>query len=123
MAKIKEKADAVVALASGQSSTQAARSVGVALSTVKHWQQDPVFQAEVERLRSAAAARPVDPAALLEAVEESRRRILGVPPVTVHGDGRLTVHLSIPAYATARERRRLMARGLARGIVAALEGE
>lgn len=123
MAKIKEKVDAVLAVASGQSVTQTARSVGVDVTTLKRWQRDPVFQSEVERLRAAAAVRPVDPAALLEAVEESRRRFLGVPPATVHGDGRLTVHLSIPAYATERERRRLMVRGLARGIAAALEGE
>jgi hypothetical protein len=114
MAKLDAKADAVLPLAMGRSKAETARRVGVSVGTVTRWLTEPEFKAEVEALRPVATARPTDGAALLAAIEECRHRIVGV----AMAQGRATVHVSIPANATPAQRRRILARAMARGITA-----
>jgi hypothetical protein len=119
--KTAAKADAAVALAMGRTRAQAAKHAGVTSPTVKRWLEDVAFRREIETLRPVATRRPLDAVALLTAIEESGARVPGGPRVSSDGPGRTTVHLQLPPYATARDRRRIMARSLTRAIVASME--
>ncbi|NUR03632.1 MAG: hypothetical protein HOY79_46120, partial [Streptomyces sp.] len=70
------QAAAVLFLAAGKSKAEAARQAGVRPATVAAWLKKPAYVAEVEAFRAVLATRPGRDA-LLAAVEESRRRIMG----------------------------------------------
>lgn len=115
----RDKASAVLWLAAGKSQKAAAEAAGVSPGTVREWRRDPVFVAEVERLRPVWEQQP-DGRALLAQLEEVERRLTPAPPVAVEGD-RFRVTVSIPPGASARKVEQLTARAIARGMRAVRE--
>lgn len=115
--KQEQKADAVLALAMGQSKAAAARHAEVSTSTLGRWLAEPAFVEEVERLRPLATARPVDGGALVAAVEECRGRLRGF---AVNGPSSVTTYIRIPADATPAQARRIKQRAYARALAAVM---
>ncbi|MDW4904456.1 helix-turn-helix domain-containing protein [Streptomyces sp. ADMS] len=101
------QADALLPLAAGRSQAAVAREVGVSRSTVAAWLRNPVFAREVARLRPLWEAKPLDTAALLAASIEAADRVN--PPAG-------PVVVSIPAGASPRRRRQLLAKGIAKAL-------
>ncbi|MGW6258625.1 hypothetical protein [Streptomyces sp. NPDC055085] len=81
-----------------------------------------MFAAEVERARALYRERSGDGQALLDLHGEIEQRLTPQPAVVVEGGGFRTV-VSIPAGASARQRERLTARAIARGLRAVREAE
>ncbi|MGW6924482.1 hypothetical protein ACWGA9_24875 [Streptomyces sp. NPDC054950] len=109
------RARALLPLAAGRSGAATARAIGVSPSTVNAWRRDPAFAEELARIRELLGRKPVDGDAVLDAVRAAARRL--DPPVP---PARAQVSLVIPADASPDRRRRLLARGLSRGIARAL---
>ncbi|WNZ11484.1 helix-turn-helix domain-containing protein [Streptomyces sp. 11x1] len=118
----RDKASAVLWLAAGKSQRAAAEAAGVAPGTVGRWRRDPVFAAEVERMRAVWVEKSNDGLALLDHMDEVERRLRPGSPVRVEG-GRWHVTVSIPSGASARRVERLTARAIARGMRALREAE
>jgi hypothetical protein len=105
---LSRKADAVMSLARGLSRKEVAEQAGVAPSTVSAWLRNPAYAAEVAALKAVIEVKPLAPAKVLEALQACHDRIRGPVPGTVT--------VSIPAGASARKRRQLLARGIARAL-------
>ncbi|MFG2473537.1 helix-turn-helix domain-containing protein [Streptomyces fagopyri] len=118
----RRRVDALLPLARGMSQRAVAVEVGVAAGTVSRWLKDRMFVLEVARIRAVAAQLPFDAEAVMRAVEEAGVR-LAPPGPQVGADGSVNVTVEIPAGATARQRERLMARAVARGLRAVREAE
>ncbi|MFE2530416.1 helix-turn-helix domain-containing protein [Streptomyces sp. NPDC059371] len=108
----RKRVEALWPLAAGKSQRAAAAEVGVHPSTVRSWLRDPVFVAELERVRAAVAVRPLDAERVMAAVDEAEARLGGRGPVTV----------VIPVGASPARRRRLLADGIARVLERSEEG-
>ncbi|MEU9245683.1 helix-turn-helix domain-containing protein [Streptomyces sp. NPDC048385] len=104
-----KRVDAILPLVAGQSQRAVAESVGVHPSTVRAWLKDPLFADELAKVREVAARKPLDAGAVLVAMDEAAVR-LGARPAGA------PVVVSIPAGASARRRRRLLAQGVARAV-------
>lgn len=107
----RKRVDALLPLAGGMSQRAVAVEVGVASGTVGKWLKDPAFVRELGRIRELAARKPLDVEAVMAAVDEAAVR-LGAGPVVV----------SIPAGASPRRRRQLLAGGIARALEASESG-
>jgi hypothetical protein len=102
----RKRVDALLPLVAGKSQRAVAEEVGVHAGTVGKWLRDPVFVAELERVREVVAVKPLDAERVMAAVDEAEARLCGRGPVTV----------VIPAGASPRRRRRLLARGIAEAL-------
>ncbi|MFD8739399.1 helix-turn-helix domain-containing protein [Streptomyces sp. NPDC059618] len=118
----RHKASAALWLAAGKSRRAAAEAAGVSAGTVSQWLRDPAFVAEVERTRPVYERKPQDGAALMAHLAEVEQRLTPTPPVRGEG-GAIRVRLSVPAGASARQREKLTARAIARGLRAVREAE
>lgn len=118
----RDKAMAVLQLAAGQSVSAAAVAAGVCAGTVARWRRDPVFAAEVVRMRVVWERESRDGEALLEHLE-GVERVLAPVGARVGADGRFRVTVSIPAGASVRQVERATARAIARGWRLAREAE
>ncbi|MFF9153834.1 helix-turn-helix domain-containing protein [Streptomyces sp. NPDC014846] len=92
----RDKVSAVLWLAAGKSQRAAAEAAGVSPGTVAQWRRDPVFAAEVERIRRAWEEQPQDGRELLAQLDEVEARLT-------------------PAASTRRVEKQL-ARAVARGL-------
>lgn len=118
----RHKASAVLWLARGKSQNAAAMAAGVSPGTVSTWRRDPAFAAEVERIRAVCDANPHDGQLLMAQYDLAVKALTPASPVRAE-DGSVRLSLSIPATATPRQRERLIARAVARGLRAAQEAE
>ncbi|MEU6373939.1 helix-turn-helix domain-containing protein [Streptomyces sp. NPDC046909] len=114
----RDKASAVLWLAAGRSQRAAAEAAGVSPGTVAQWRRDPVFAAEVERIRRIWEQDSKDWPGLLAELDEVERRLTPTPAVAVEGD-RWRVTVTVPPGASARKVEQLTARAIARGLRAA----
>ncbi|MEH0551234.1 helix-turn-helix domain-containing protein [Streptomyces sp. B21-101] len=106
---------ALLPLAAGRSGAATARALGVSPSTVNAWRRDPAFAEELARIRELLGRKPIDGDGVLAAVRAASQRL--DPPAA---PTRSRVSVVIPADASPDRRRRLLARGLSRGIAQAL---
>ncbi|MFF2384063.1 hypothetical protein [Streptomyces sp. NPDC058108] len=114
------KKTALLWLAAGRTTSVAAEAAGVRPSTVSSWRRNPVFAEELAAVKAVYEQRPQDADALMRRLEEAEQRFARKPGgITVEGSS-ARVHISVPAGATPRERERLVARGMARGIARVL---
>jgi hypothetical protein len=104
--RLELKAQAAFELAGGASAPQTALKVGCAAETVRKWRREPEFVRAVEELQAIARDRSRTPQQMADALTEVLDRIKEVR--------RGPVVVSIPANASPRRRRRLMAEGIAR---------
>lgn len=111
----RSKVSALLWLAGGKSNRVAAEAAGVAPSTIAAWKKDPVFAAELAAVTEAYQARPQDAQLLLDRLDQAEQRFR--PDAR---DGTVHVRVTVPAGATTQQRRKAVARGLARGITTAL---
>ncbi|MFD5818107.1 helix-turn-helix domain-containing protein [Streptomyces sp. NPDC127038] len=102
----RKRVEALWPLAAGKSQRATADEVGVHPSTVRSWLRDPVFVAELERVRAAVAVKPLDAERVMAAVAQAEARL--------DGRDRGPVTVVIPAGASPARRRRLLAAGIAR---------
>lgn len=101
-----------MSLARGLSRKEVAEEAGVQPGTVAAWLRDPAYAAEVAKLKAVIDVKPLDHARVYEALQAAHDRIRGPVP--------RVVTVSIPAGATPKQARRLLARGIARAVA---EGE
>ncbi|WP_432020067.1 helix-turn-helix domain-containing protein [Streptomyces sp. 1222.5] len=116
----RDKASAVLWLAAGQSQRAAADAAGVSAGTVARWRRDPVFAAEVERIRRIWERDSRDWPGLLAELDEVERRLTPASAAAVEGD-RWRVTVTVPPGASARKVEQLTARAIARGLRAVRE--
>ncbi|MFE5218406.1 MULTISPECIES: helix-turn-helix domain-containing protein [unclassified Streptomyces] len=76
----RDKVSAVLWLAAGKSQRAAAEAAGVSPGTVAQWRRDPVFAAEVERIRGAWEEQPRDGRELLAQLDEVEKRLTPAAP-------------------------------------------
>ncbi|MFF4356903.1 helix-turn-helix domain-containing protein [Streptomyces sp. NPDC001604] len=106
--------DALVLLAQGCSFRSVAAELEVSAGTVSRWAKEPVFVAGLARVKAAVASARVDADAALAVFEEVARSL--EPPG--HGG---PVVVSIPAGASPRRARKLVAQGVARAVERGLQ--
>ncbi|QQM41986.1 hypothetical protein [Streptomyces liliifuscus] len=104
-----KRVDALLPLAGGKSNKAVAEEVGVNPATIGTWKKDPAFACELARIKELVDRKPMDAHAVLAAVTESSARLN--PPAG-------PVVVSIPAGASARRRRQLIGRAVARALEA-----
>lgn len=109
------KAAAALQLAAGKSQRAAAEAAEVSPGTVARWLRDPVFAEVLEESRAFWEQKPVDGHALMALMDEVEKRLAPEPAVRVEG-GRFHVSVTVPAGASARQREKLTARAIARGL-------
>ncbi|MEU0428517.1 helix-turn-helix domain-containing protein [Streptomyces canus] len=71
------RVDALLYLAGGRSTREAAEVAGVSVSTVAAWRRSPVFVEELAEVRALWEAEPLDAEALLVRLEAAGRRLGG----------------------------------------------
>ncbi|MFC4466701.1 hypothetical protein ACFPH6_19575 [Streptomyces xiangluensis] len=113
---VRRKVDALLALAGGKSQRKVAEEVGVNPATIRAWNRDPVFAAELVRMKEVVVQRPLIPEAVFAAMDEAAGRL--APGGSAAG----VVTVRIPAGASPRRRRQLVARAVAR-VLEASEGD
>lgn len=103
------KAQGAMALARGLSAPRAALELGVSAETVRKWRREPEFARAVEELQAIARDRSRTPTQMADAVGQVLDR--------VRQARRGPVVVSIPAGASLKQRRRLVARAVAEVLV------
>lgn len=118
----RHRASAVLSLAAGQTKRAAAEAAEVSATTIATWLKDRTFAAEVTRARALYREKSGDGRALLDLHDDIEQRLTPQPAVVVEGGTFHTV-VTIPADASPRQRERLTARAIARGLRAVREAE
>ncbi|MFJ8934208.1 helix-turn-helix domain-containing protein [Streptomyces sp. NPDC102365] len=111
-----KKLDVLLSLAGGKSQRATAAEVGVSRGTVSRWAREPRFVEELAGMRRLLAEGA--PAEVLLSAADAIGGRLSAPMAS---DGPVVV--SVPAGASARQRRRLMARGVAEALERGERGE
>lgn len=115
------KVDALYALACGRSKRQAAIAAGVSPGTVSRWATDVDFQTELADLKWVLERRPLDGNAIMRQLDAAEKRLAPSRP-WVDEAGRTHFTVTVPAYASSRQRRQIVARALAKSMSAAVDG-
>lgn len=115
------KVDALLALASGKSQRRAAIAAGVSPGTVSRWMKTIDFEQELADLKAVVERRPIDGGAIMRQLDEAEER-LGPPRPRVDAAGRRHVLVAVPASASPKRRRQIIADALANSMAAAVDG-